>query len=557
MKVVIIVILAILLRFVYLDRIPNAVGGDELHYVNTAKSVWLTGRDLTGTWNPLSLLWFRYPPNEHQAELPYLLHLVSSARYPFSLLLIKLPFAVLSVGIVLLLAAIALQLFGPHAAIATGALAAINPWLIVMGRTGYEATPAMFFYLLSLWVILKTKKWHILWTLVPLILAFYSYIATKVLFVPFVAAISFLAYVKNRKKNAQPYILLTALSLVAAVGFFVLTKTNPSGSRLGDLFLPNSSDVTHIVNTMRNTTIASPLIPLLINKYLIYAQTILDKIFRIFSLSYLFMEGDQFFLPVRLGFFYYLDAVFLLLGAIYLSFKHRVYAWLLLLLIVISIIPQLVSTTMGDFSIHLTLLFPFLLIVIGSGIAWIIRKPWMVLICIALYILQVAGFTVTYFYRAPLVGYGDFPKRILTKYLQFAAERNNPVTVYAKSNGDTFQKYILYSDAITKQNIPDVRAAISSGSIRFNGILFLPCETAEPVPAGSTVIGDADCGKPVSDPHESITRLTDGGENYIIGQDLVCNKYKLKRYAEHITFDDFDVEQLSEREFCETYISQR
>ena len=198
---------------------PHSGWGDELHYVITAKSIALTGHDLSGTWTPWFLLWFRYPPQEHQAELPYILHLLVSAHFPFSLFYIKLPFALLSVGIVILLWAIASDLFGPLVGLTTAGLAAINPWLVVMGRTGYEATPTMFFYLLSFLVILKTKRWNVLWTLVPLVLAFYSYIATKVLFVPFIGIICIVAYIKNKKKYSNPYIILFIAALVITLGF--------------------------------------------------------------------------------------------------------------------------------------------------------------------------------------------------------------------------------------------------------------------------------------------------------------------------------------------------
>jgi hypothetical protein len=64
-----IIVLAVLFRFVYLDRIPTAIGGDEIVYPLTAKSIALTGRDLTGTWNIFQSLIFRYPPNQQSAEL--------------------------------------------------------------------------------------------------------------------------------------------------------------------------------------------------------------------------------------------------------------------------------------------------------------------------------------------------------------------------------------------------------------------------------------------------------------------------------------------------------
>ena len=66
-----IILLAAFLRFFWLDRIPNAVSGDELTYIFTAKSMFLSGSDITHTWSPLSIFAFRYPPGEVQAELVF------------------------------------------------------------------------------------------------------------------------------------------------------------------------------------------------------------------------------------------------------------------------------------------------------------------------------------------------------------------------------------------------------------------------------------------------------------------------------------------------------
>lgn len=559
-----IIILASLLRFVYLDRIPNAIGGDELHYVMTAKSVWLTGHDISGSWNPWSLLWFRYPPNEHQAELPYLLHLLVSAHFSFSLLLIKLPFALLSVGIVVIIFAVASELFGVPIGVASATAAAINPWLIVMGRSAYEATPAMFFYLLALWMIIRTKKWRILWTIVPLVFAFYSYIATKVILVPFVAGISLLAYSKHGKKYLTQYVILCAFALLLAGGFYVLTKLDPSGSRLGDLFLPQSPAVAEAVNHIRKTAIASPLLSLIINKYTVYFQLILPKLFRIFSPSYLFVQGDQFFLPGRQSFFYYLDAPFLFIGTVWMFAKHRNYAWALWLLILIGAIPQLINTNTGDFSIHLTMLFPFVLPFIGAGIVETVRSVpkrisyWLVGCFIVLYAMSLANFSVIYFSQYPLVGKDNFSMRTLTRYLRLAKAHHVPAIVYTTSAPDVFQKYIVYSDGITKQTIPQYSSMLWSPPVTLDGVQFVPCGEQVPLPSETaTRIYDAGCGKTPEGTHTSITTLADGGETYKIFGDAVCRTYQLKRYPDHFSFNMFDIEHLSEKQFCETYINQR
>lgn len=563
LPLLLIIVLSAMFRLSYIDRIPNAISGDELHYVMTAKSVWLTGHDISGSWNPWSLLWFRYPPNEHQAELPYLLHLPISP-FPFSLFLIKLPFALLSVGIVVIIFAIASQLFGAPIGIASAAVAAINPWLIVMGRNSYEATPAMFFYLLALWVIIRTKKWRILWTIVPLVFAFYSYIATKVILVPFVAGISLLAYSKHGKRYLTQYVILCAFAILLAGGFFVLTKTDPSGSRLGDLFTPQSPAVAEAVNHIRKTAIASPLLSFIINKYTVYFQLILPKLFRIFSPSYLFVEGDQFFLPGRQSFFYYLDAIFLFIGTVWMFAKHKNYSWMLWLLILIGAIPQIININTGDFSIHLTMLFPFFIPFIGAGIVETVRSvpkriSYLLLgCCIVLYAMNLANFSIIYFSQYPLVGKDNFAMRTLTRYLRLTKAHQVPAIVYTTSAPDVFQKYIVYSDSMTKQTIPRFSSMLWSPSITFDGVQFVPC--GERVPQSSTAttrIYDASCGKIQEGTHTSITTLVDGGETYKIFDDAVCRTYQLKQYPDHFSLNNFDIERLSEKQFCETYISQR
>jgi 4-amino-4-deoxy-L-arabinose transferase-like glycosyltransferase len=364
-----IILLSAVFRFVYLDRIPTAVSGDELLYAITAKSIYLTGHDITGTWNPLSVFLFRYPPNEQQAELPYFIHLLFSAPFPFSLFLAKLPFALLSVGIVLLLYGIAKKLFRKSVAVATGLIAAVNPWLVVMGRTGYESTPTTFFYLLAIWTLLSANSWGILWSLIPFMLAFYSYIGTKLIFIPFIILAVILTYRKQKQYAFRPYFILILSCIVFTAGYLILLKTSSTGSRISELLLPSSTAVAAQVNEIRKISIQSPLLPFLVNKYTAFFQIIFSKLFRIFSPTYLFLEGDQFFLPVRQSFFYYVDFLFMIWGALSLFNKKRKYFIILTGFILIGTLPHLLHVTMGDFSGHLALMFPFMVLLIGAGVA--------------------------------------------------------------------------------------------------------------------------------------------------------------------------------------------
>lgn len=94
---IIILIITILTRFYLLDRIPIGISGDELLYAVEAKAIFLTGHDIGGTWNPLSAFIFHYPPNEHQAELPYFIQFLFSSWQHFSLFAIKFPLSLIHI----------------------------------------------------------------------------------------------------------------------------------------------------------------------------------------------------------------------------------------------------------------------------------------------------------------------------------------------------------------------------------------------------------------------------------------------------------------------------
>jgi 4-amino-4-deoxy-L-arabinose transferase-like glycosyltransferase len=547
-----IILLSGLFRFVYLDRIPNAMNGDELLYAITAKSVWLTGHDITGTWNPLSAFTFRSPPNETSAELPYFIQLPLSGPFPFSLLVAKLPFALLSIGIVLVIYGITKELFGAPAGLAAGLIASVNPWLVVTGRTGYESTPAAFFYLLALYILLTAKNQKILWSFVPFVLAFYSYIGTKLILIPFATLAAILAYLHHGKKYKTYYVALFLINVIFVLGFIYLLHTSANGSRISEVILPNSPLISASL---------SPFSFFTSNPYIVYIRIIAGKLFRIFSPSYLFVEGDQFFLPAKQSFFYYIDGFFLLIGLFFLFIKKRLFVIIICLFALMGTFPHLFHKTMGDYSIHSTLMFPFLIMLIGAGIAEFVgRIPkrlkfigTVILCCI--YLFNVKNFRTVYLNQAPLVGYGDFPMRVLSRYLQIAKKQHMKIVVYSTRSGDFLKKYLFYTNTMTKQTMPIITHITTGSRFEYDGITFNSCDKG-PVPNDTVAIYDALCDVQIQEPHIRIARLIDAGDLYQIVHDKVCSSYPLNRYPAGVTLNDFNINNLSERRFCILYVAK-
>lgn len=556
-----IILLTAFLRFFYLTSLPTSLSGDELHYAVTAKSIMLTGHDISGTWNPLTLLIFHHPPDEQQAELPYLLHLASGARLPFSVLGTKLPFVLLSIGIVVLLYLIAFDLFDRPTAIAVSFVAAINPWLIVMGRTAYEGTPATFFYLLGLLILLRTKGYRLYWSIAPFLLAFYAYIGTKLIFVPFIFMACILSWYLHKHTYTKYYAVVILWSILLTFTFIFFIQQNDHGGRLSEIFLPTSPLVTAAVNEARRTTVQSQVLPLLVNKYSVYGEIIITRLFRIFSSSYLFADGDQFFLPIQQGFLYYIDAFFMILGACALYAKSKMKFFIIVLFIFIGTLPHVFHAGTGDFSAHLALMFPFLLLLVGNGIVQIFRdypKQKTAIVVIAFfYAVSFSGFATTYFFQYPLQGTGDYHKRVITKYLEFAKKHNVSASLYSTSSQDIFSKYLFYTNQITSANMPFIRKQQGLSSFTFQNILFTPCNQKITASSDSeTIILDANCDMHISGANVHIARPSDAGTLYQIYNDKVCSAYSLSPYPNGLTLPDFDLENIQEEKFCKLFINR-
>jgi len=106
-----IIIFALFLRVLWLGRIPIAISGDELDYILDAKSIFLSGKDLTGKWTPLSLT--PAPHTIPKGELPSLLISPLIGPLGMSLFNSRLPNVGFGIGMLLTFYLIAQRFFWP------------------------------------------------------------------------------------------------------------------------------------------------------------------------------------------------------------------------------------------------------------------------------------------------------------------------------------------------------------------------------------------------------------------------------------------------------------
>lgn len=565
---ILILLLASALRILFLNSVPGALGGDELHYVLTIKSVALSGQDLFGPWNIFSILAFNYPFGLPQAELSYLLMYPAVAFTNLSLFTSKITFALLSVATVFAVYLLAKQMFDKKVGLIAATITAINPWQIFIGRTSYEVVPAICFYLFGIYFLLKEKSWRILISLPFFILAFYSYIGTKVVLVPLVATVSLFVYFSNKNlpagrqgKYLKQYVILNLACIGLVLLFAVLTLSG--ANRTGDLFTPADPVISSIVDEARKGSIApSVLDAVLTNKLTVFGKIIIDKFFVVFSPSYLFISTDTFVGIYNHGLFLAIDFAFLILGLLVLFAQRQKTFWLFSALLVISTFPQIFYKSRTDiFSPHLALFLVLLIIPVAYGISYLFSKKRIYLLSIVafVYLISVINFLNIYFFQFPLTGHFDFGSRQMANYVARATHAKN-INVYVQSPSDSYLKYIYYTNKLNKNNITDIQKAVRNKQYKVENVVFLNCSdvpTNASNSASTTIVQRGGCKKvELANMSLKIAALNDGGELYAIYNDFTCSQYNLNPYPMGIKLSDFNLESLSNQKFCEVFVSK-
>lgn len=564
-----IIALSLALRLLWLDRVPIAISNDELDYVLDAKAIFLSGRDLTGEWSPFSLA---PPPHAFpKAEWPALVVSPLIGPMEFSLFSARLPYVIWGVVLIVFLFLIARKLFGDQVALIAAAVAAINPWSFYFSRTAFEPPLALTFYLIAFYILISFKGWRLLFAFPFLLLAFFSYIGTKLIFLPFLLIVGGYSYFFiHKKKFTRQYLLLVLLSLFAFGWFLFSLKFQLVKSRTGELLTPFHSLVAQVVDEERRLTVDNQLAFLFSNKPIVFAKLFLEKYLGIFSADFLFLHGEAraTYSMWTHGLFYYLDIIFLILGFGYLLAKNKKLWLFLVALTAIAPLPAALSTVGIEYALRAVLLYPLLILFISLGIWFLIslkkkksHRVGIITFIVAIYFFQLVNFLNIYFFRNPIYnseGFG-FSHRVWVNYVNLSKQDSRRVLVMADDVLGSFKQYLFYSDVYDRERVPLVQKIIAENDYRWENIHFLrDCPEELKIGEDDLVIllSDTTCLGKEKDLHWlSIARLGDGGEVFRIINDQICHQFDLNRYPTGIKLSDFKVEALSPERFCRKFVT--
>ncbi len=265
---VIVIIFASILRLHKLGTIPTAMSDDEVRLAYNAYSIWNTGKDIYGKFLPLAFVVDGYAFN------PIPIYLVSPFVGVFGLneFSSRMLFALSGIASIYLVFLIANSLLKNKTIAMLSAFSlTFSAWHLQLSRFAYEGTIALFFYLLGIFLIIKTKKnnlWTIFGSCFAFLFAFYSYSGNKLILIPIIGAILWFKY---KELTRRQLLIFGAFVLFIILSFAFLSKVQ-NASQYGTyaFFFQDNSKVAEIVELERRGSSAPEILKKLYHNKFVY-----------------------------------------------------------------------------------------------------------------------------------------------------------------------------------------------------------------------------------------------------------------------------------------------
>lgn len=546
-KLILILIFALFIRFIFLDKIPVGINDDELHFVLKAKS-------------------FFYGQTISFDEMSSVIFSPIIGLLPLNLVTARLPYIVTSVLSIILLYLIVKKITkNTNLSIFVVVAASLNPWSIYTARTSFDAPVALLFFLLSLYLMLKDNKFSILLSIPIGFLAFHSYIGTKVIYFPFIFISAIYCWKFINKKFGIYYLATIIFSLIITLNFAISLSHQSVGRRLSELWTPSSPKIAAIVNDERRESL-NPTITLFTNKYTIYFREAFEKYLNNFSPNVMFLNGDAAFtgsLWIH-GYFYYLDIILIILGMFFLFQRYRSFFLLITSFILLSPIPEAIrGDSIPAYVFHSSLQYPFLFILVGAGLFYffqIFKSKLIRIGFIFLYLLSFANFLNIYFLKAPVYQSESFvlSYRLISKYLSFESKNNKEIYFLTHQTEPIYHSFLFYTNSLNRKNLDFIKDEYNKkdGTFNFKNIHFINETSHLPKDKNYVLIYDVNQFNFDNLNKIYINQIASNNKIFAISNGSTCQNIQTKSFVSNFNISDLEIEKMNENYFCTKFISQ-
>lgn len=320
---ILILVIAIVLRFWQLGNVPISPDWDEASLAYNAYSILNTGRDEYGSLLPTTLKSF----GDYKPALYAYLAVPSVLLFDVSTFAIRFPSAVLGVIAILLTYLLARELFkNEKIALLCAFVLAISPWHIQFSRTAFEANLGVFLNILTAFLFIKglKKPYLLLFSAVTSGLSIYTYQSEKI-FAPLFMLSLIMIFRKELwgigKKYIVPFFIIGFLVVAPLLISIVMNPESLNRARSTSFIAENkffSHTPERVSIDKQNNDYLGAIID---NRRVVYLRQSIGAYLSHFNPNWLFIVGD---LPrhhaPNMGLLYHFELPFLLMGLYYLIF---------------------------------------------------------------------------------------------------------------------------------------------------------------------------------------------------------------------------------------------
>lgn len=330
----VVIIVASVLRFANISKIPPSLNWDEVSHGYNAYSILTTGKDEWGVAFPTIFRAYG------DYKLPVYIYTVALSEKFFGLnaFAVRLPSVLAGIGTVVFTYFLVLELFRNHDDLKRGLrfvaglsalFVATEPWSLFLSRGAFEANLALFFVVSGIYFLLKTQRMRktIIPGVVLLGLSVWTYNSARV-FVPLVLAAFGLIYWKELlgkfKKYKKLFIFSTLLLLFFFVPMFVQLLRPVGQARYGKVSIIDQGAIAKIEQARNSSKLPPVLNRLKNNRYAYFSEQFVKNWASHYSASFLFLQGGkdyQFSVP-GWGLLYWIDIIPVVVGLLWLVVKR-------------------------------------------------------------------------------------------------------------------------------------------------------------------------------------------------------------------------------------------
>lgn len=365
-----IILLAIILRVVYLDKVPPSLFGDEIDVGYQAYSLIKTGRDLSGNSWPIlvhSLAEYRAPLFIYSA-IPFV---GIFGLNEWGVRLTAVFWGIVGIiGIYLLTK----RLFDEKLALLSALFLTLSPWHIHYSRAGFEVTMLLAFIIFGCYFFILGLKnrWFLLLAAIFFGLTPYIY-STAVVFMPLLVIFLSVLY---RKQLTNKFSLISLMVLlIILTPYVVKTFDGKAGQRFSTISIFTDQAFNDKYDVLKRG--GFDLVgeeKIFYNKPIVWLQIFTLNYLRSFSTEFLLTSGDP---NIRqsvheIGQIYYFEIVPLLIGIFLLIKKVKKENYLVLGWLLIAPIPAALTYDGGFHATRNFLMLP--------ALGWITSFGWRYLI---------------------------------------------------------------------------------------------------------------------------------------------------------------------------------